>query len=171
MSARFPHGNGPVLTYVPPGDHRAEYPCGRCPWPSSPHQGMIHWTESLLKVLIASFQRVAFTVMSTRPVPCGNSSQGAPDSHSVIVPRPRHPPLQRGPRTRWSPNRKYLVASLLPSQVGPHPIPRTITFHPQACLHPSPRQMNVLVLPPSLAPDVVSSINHVQALHCNLHRA
>src|SRR6202046_3140979 len=119
---------------------------------------MIHWTESLFQELTPSLQRVVFTVTSTRPVPCGNSSQGAPDSHSVIVPPPRHPPLQHGPRTRWSPNRKYLVASLLPSQVGPHLILRTFTFHRQACLHPSPLQMKIPGLLQSLAPVVVSSI-------------
>src|SRR6266404_949249 len=103
-------------------------------------------------MLISSLQRVAFTVTSTRPVPCGNSNQGALDSHSVIALRPQHPPLRPGPPTRWSPSRKYLVASLLPSQVGPPPIPRTFLFRRQACRHLSPLRTNVPGFLPSLGP-------------------
>src|SRR6266702_2764179 len=132
---------------------------------------MIPWTKSLVQMLILSLQRVAFTVTSTRPVPCGNSSQGARDSHSVIVPRLQHLPLQPGPHTHWSLNQKYLAASLLPSQVDPPPIPRTFLFHRQACPHLSPLRTNVPGLLPSLALVVVSSTNHAQVLHCNLHRA
>jgi hypothetical protein len=69
-------------------------------------------------------------------VPCGNSSQRAPDSHSVIALRPQHPQRQLGPHTHSSLNRKYRAASLLPLPVGLPRMPSTsvdavILFHHQ----------------------------------------
>jgi hypothetical protein len=119
---------------------------------------------------LAYISRVAFMGVSTRRLPCGNSSQGAPDSHSVIVLRPQHPRLQPGPHTHWSPNQKYRVVSLLPLRVGLPPILKSFISLHRVCRRLCPLLTNTpdSRLYPALV--VANSIDHAQDPHYNLHK-
>jgi hypothetical protein len=145
MLARFPYGDGRFLTYLTctsKGDYRTGHSCGGSPGSSSSYQGIAVNSQSLSRNSLAYTQRAACMEVSTRRAPCGNSSLGAPDSHSVTALRPQHPQLQLGPHTHWSPNQKYQAASLLPLQVGLPPIPKTFMPHHRGCHHLCPLRMN-----------------------------
>ena len=99
MLARFPHGVGAVFDLqILTGNYRTRHSCGGSSGSNPTDQGTVVNNPSLEK-LISIHSRVAFMGVSTRGVPRGNSSQEAPDSHSVIVLHPQHPRPQLGPHT------------------------------------------------------------------------
>lgn len=156
---------GRFLTYLTctlKGDYRTGHSCGRSPGSTSSYQGIVINNQFLSRNSLAYIPRAACMEVSTRRVPCGNSSLGTPDSHSVIALRPQHPQLQPGLRTHWSPSQKYRAASPLPLQVGLPPIPKTFMHHHQACHHLCPLRMNTpdSRLYPVLV--VANSIDHAQ---------
>ena len=130
------------LTCTSKGDYRTGHSCGRSPGSNPSYQGIVVNSQSLSRNSLAYIPRAACMEVSTRRVPCGNLSLGAPGSHSATALRPQHPQLQPGPHTRWSPNQKYRAASLLPLQVGLPPILKTFMLHHRVYHRLCPLRMN-----------------------------